>query len=482
MLRRRASYAPGRAAAPILLLSALLAGCGHDWDFFDPQPSGSSSVTGPGGAGSGGSGSGAAGASGGSGAVGGGGGAPSTGGGGSGGSAPMLHCAGTHLLQDDFNVATLDPHWSVTSTSGGAMVVVVPGDLTMPMPANQAAAAFGQVMSRRRHDLLDNRLRFEVVETLAASGGSTLTGAGAYLDSNHWLRFQAIGGKLTFSQRVAGTTTELGSVDLDLVSQRYWQLREGAGTVFWETSPDGVNFSVQAQASVASLFALDHVRIEMVAQTKGGEAAPGTARFASVNDGLPTEGGWCPAASLVDDFDDSVMGVLWARSYVSSGGTKVEADGVVTLTLVPNAVSQAAYVSGTAYDLSESSFTVEAVQTTNAAPSVQTYLRAENNADNGVTIAVMDGNLYFRIEQSGVLSVVDSLPYNSKAHRWWRARGSAGAVHWDTSPDGLVWTEQAMTPAATVDLTAVDVFLVAQAEVVAVMPGLAKLDNFNVAP
>ncbi|MEJ7731207.1 MAG: hypothetical protein WKG00_18575 [Polyangiaceae bacterium] len=472
---------------PILLLAALLAGCGHDWDFFDPLPGGGGAgATGSGGATTGGSGSGsgsgASGATVGSGAAGGSGGVASTGGGGSGGGAPVLHCAGTHLLQDDFTDKVLDARWAVTSTTGGATVVETNADLTMPMPPQQVAPAFAQVMSRRRYDLLDNRLRFEVVETLAAAAGSAVTGAGAYLDSDHWLHFHTVGGKLVLSQRVAGATTEIGSLDHDPIAQRYWQLRESGGTVFWETSPDGVTFSVQAQASVGSLFGLEHVRIEMLSQTQGGETAPGTSSFASVNDGLPTQGGWCPAISLIDDFDDGVQGVLWARSFVNAGGTTVEADGVVTLTPALSAVSEAAYVSGTAYDISESSFTVEAVQTTNVTPKVQTFMRAETDSDNGFTIAAMSGTLYFRIEQAGSLAVVASIPYDAEEHHWWRARGTAGTIHWDTSPDGLLWTERATTPAGTVDLTVVDVLLAAKADAAAAMPGLAKFDNFNVPP
>ena len=51
MLFRRASRAPGRGAAPVLVLAALLAGCSHDWDFFDPLPVSGAGAAGPGGPG-----------------------------------------------------------------------------------------------------------------------------------------------------------------------------------------------------------------------------------------------------------------------------------------------------------------------------------------------------------------------------------------------------------------------------------------------
>ena len=147
-----------------------------------------------------------------------------------------------------------------------------------------------------------------------------------------------------------------------------------------------------------------------VSQTKGAEAAPGQARFASVNDGLRTEGGWCAASSLVDDFRDDAQGVLWARSFVSNGGTKVEEDGVVTLTPGTSGASQAAYLSGSAYDLSESALTIEVLQTTAVAPGTQTYVRLENDGNNAFSMAVMNGLLELRTEQAGVQMTLASTP------------------------------------------------------------------------
>jgi hypothetical protein len=482
MLGRRGSDDALRAGAHrwLAALALALAGCSHDWDFFDPAGTTASAAHGPGGGGGNGSGGAAVGGLGGGGS----GGLPGAGGGGggAGGQEPPLHCAGTHLLQDDFLDDALDAHWSVGAPTGGATVAEARGNLNLSMPAAQPTAAGIAVYSRRRYDLAGNRLRFEVDATLDPTAITALTGAGAHFDGNNVLRFHAAGGKLAFLQRVAGTTTELGSIDLDLVAHRFWQLREGAGVVHWETSPDGISFTERAQAPLASLFAIDHVHIEMVAQTQGGEATPGTASFASVNDGLPVEGGWCAASSLADDFEDGAQGILWSRAFTSNGATKAEMDGVLVLTPAANAVSQTAYISGSAYDLSESAVAIEVVQTTAAQPSTQTFMRVENDVDNGFSMAVMDGELEFRTEQDANQMTLAGIPYDAALHRWWRLRASAGVVRWETSPDGKAWTEQHEAADGVVDLSRLDVYLGAQTGAAAAAPGQARIDNVNLLP
>jgi hypothetical protein len=456
-------------------LALALAGCSHDWDFFDPAGATAGSANGPGGGGGNGGGAASGGGFGGSGS----GGVPGVGGGGQG---PSLHCAGTHLLQDDFLDDVLDAHWAVGAPTGGATVTEARGNLNLTMPAAQPTAAGIAVYSRRRYDLVGNRVRFEIDGTLDPTEPTALTGAGAHFDGNNLLRFHVAGGKLAFLRRVAGDTVELGNVDHDPVLHRYWQLRESAGVLHWETSPDGVSFTERAQAPAASLFALDHLHVEMVAQTEGGEATPGTASVASVNDGLPSEGGWCSASSLVDNFDDGTQSILWSRAFTSNGATKAEMDGVLILTPGANAVSQAGYISGSAYDLSESTLAIEVVQTTAADPSIQTFMRVENDVDNGFSMAVMDGALELRTEQAADQMTLVSIPYDAAMHRWWRLRASAGVVHWETSPDGMAWTEHHEAADGVVDLTRLDVYLGAQAGVASAAPGQARIDNVNLTP
>lgn len=63
----------------------------------------------------------------------------------------------------------------------------------------------------------------------------------------------------------------------------------------------------------------------------------------------------------------------------------------------------------------------------------------------------------------GVQTIRINLTYNSTVHRWWRIRegtggqggGTAGTTYWDTSVDGLTWTQRASAtnPIAVTALT-----------------------------
>src|SRR5690606_20060603 len=71
----------------------------------------------------------------------------------------------------------------------------------------------------------------------------------------------------------------------------------------------------------------------------------------------------CKAESITDDFDDGVIDARWRRSFAYGGGTGVEVDGQLLITL-PDEAAGVGYqhTSAQAFDLRESSFAIEVVQ------------------------------------------------------------------------------------------------------------------------
>lgn len=52
-----------------------------------------------------------------------------------------------------------------------------------------------------------------------------------------------------------------------------------------------------------------------------------------------------------------------------------------------------------------------------------------------------DSTLYMRRQKTGVNSDT-SMTYDPVAHSWWRLRVATSAAYWDTSPDGITWTQR----------------------------------------
>ena len=97
-------------------------------------------------------------------------------------------------------------------------------------------------------------------------------------------------GMLRFRLRSGGQIFDRGSVPYSATEHRWWQLRERAGTTYWEMSPDAVTWTIGYQeASGANTTAF----ISLAAGTNGtASATPGTAIFDNFNGGgLPPS---CP--------------------------------------------------------------------------------------------------------------------------------------------------------------------------------------------
>ncbi|HEX5059852.1 MAG TPA: hypothetical protein VFV99_10860 [Kofleriaceae bacterium] len=88
--------------------------------------------------------------------------------------------------------------------------------------------------------------------------------------------------KLFFRMRINDQIFDRANVTYSATTHRWWQIRERAGTMYWETSPDGVSWTVQhMEATPASTTAY----ITFAAGTNSANATPGTAIFDNFNGG-----------------------------------------------------------------------------------------------------------------------------------------------------------------------------------------------------
>ena len=80
-----------------------------------------------------------------------------------------------------------------------------------------------------------------------------------------------------------------------------------------------------------------------------------------------------------------------------------------------------------------------------AAPAAtrEVYMAAEVDFASGnyVCFAQHGGTLYMRHVRLGVVSE-ETVSYDGTSMRWLRLRESSGSFYWDTSPDGVTWTQR----------------------------------------
>lgn len=148
-------------------------------------------------------------------------------------------------------------------------------------------------------------------------------------------------------------------------------------------------------------------------------------------------------STLVDNFNDSIIGPDWGNSYggVSETGGRAR---------VPCTTTQAGYETGFAWTFGGSSLYVK-VPTIPAASTATTancsvFVDAPDVATSGnrvgFTIKAVAGVLRMQSDTGFTDAGAVEITYNATTHAFLRLREDGVNVYWDTSPDGTTWTNQ----------------------------------------
>lgn len=155
--------------------------------------------------------------------------------------------------------------------------------------------------------------------------------------------------------------------------------------------------------------------------------------------------------SLVDDFEDGVLNTtLWSGSY----GDPDETGGRAR---IPCTIGYAGLKSASTYTLTGSGLTIRlyppaANGATTAAASVL-VLSSVGGTDAGFIVDPAQNAIGLYLRESYADGGAVFLTYSAVDHAWLRFHEDAGTLYWDTSPDGVAWTNRrtATTPAWAAD-------------------------------
>lgn len=166
--------------------------------------------------------------------------------------------------------------------------------------------------------------------------------------------------------------------------------------------------------------------------------------------------------TLVDNFNDNVIGPNWGDSY----GGVTETGGRARIPLV--AATYAGYQTGRAWTFAGATVYLKLVTrpVASTGTDVSVNFLVTSNVDgtslgfkyNAVTnvLRMQSNTAYF---DGAALEIA----YNATTHLWLRLREDGTNVYWDTSPDGTTWTTRRTlaTPAwvtSGIDTTALDLY------------------------
>lgn len=173
-------------------------------------------------------------------------------------------------LTDDF--ATKDTTkwtWSGSpSVSGGQLLV-------------PATSGYANIVTATTYDLTSSSFAVQLAQRAGPGNGTVDTQLVITLDANNIIKMLIEGPTLYFQVTIAGAGSTPGSVTYSATTHAWWRVREAAGTLFYETSPNGTTWT--QQASRATPFTVTAVTASLAAGYYGTEPSPGTAIWDNVN-------------------------------------------------------------------------------------------------------------------------------------------------------------------------------------------------------
>jgi len=359
--------------------------------------------------------------------------------------APL--CGSTQLLRDDFTDPAYLWQW-VPSGALGASAAVANGRLEIYLDPGAADVEAGQ-HSRTVYDLRGSEI---AVAALQVGGRRTALVARDFTDLRAEL--SVVDGELRAVVADGASADVRAAVPYSATMHRYWRLRESAGLLWWEVSPDR-SIWIPFHAEVTPLRS-PYVEVHLVAS--GQLVTASEVWFDDLNLPSASAPGACAASSVRDTFDDGVLAVTW-NNWIGSGAcTGREVNGRFELTFSGVGDSWCGTETRQVVDLRDDATVVE-VATSPSMTDLSTLFEAVSLADSTRIEMRHDESLLFMSMRDGNRMLASrSLTFDATAHHFWRLREAAGTTYWETSPDATTWTTQLSAP-TRIDLSQVIVDL-----------------------
>ncbi len=460
-----------KSVAFATLVLAGLGGC-RDWDRFEPVASGG------GGADTGAGGAAASTASASTATIASASTTSSTGGGneGGGGGTPNPGCGTIDILSDTFDGA-LDWRWDVPDEMNTAE-----GDLVIYFPAEEW---YVQQESTAGFDFRGRSVAIEVKQPPAPGSVVWFNVAG---DNSNYVELvlatDMLGSTVRYGYEADDTYVDIGSDTYDPVDHRFWRFREDDGVVYFELSPDGVDWTERTDVTFAGTF--DPAEFDpaytsvYIGGWTGATGATSQVRFGDLVSTDPSNDELCAPSVLTDDYEDGAESSAWADGWESEECVIDEAGGVLSFTCAAMAYSDSAVLSTSAYDLTGSAVSVELVDQPAAGTNAWMALGVGRpDEDFAWTFEVDNGEVALYEMLDGSWGTVGTFIHDP-ANRFLRIREESGVAYFEVSPDNVTYeTVVQRTPSFSV--SQVKVWIGAGSNANAVSETMS-FDNVNLGP
>ena len=349
-----------------------------------------------------------------------------------------VKCSSPSTIQDEFKQDGMSVQWINRTLPEEILVEPLrDGTLVIAPPLNVAKPTAVEIRSEHWVTLLQDAITVQVPEMV-----DTSSQVRAYLaaeDEGSSIRIEQQGGKLRFlSPDQAGEPTAT-EIDYDIEKHAWWEIRSTTSQILMRTSPNGVDWKVEAQVTRPA-FA-DLVQIVLGVAADGAVTKPEKVRFDNLNQGR-LAGEWCSMDTFPELFTMETTPSEWVAEQrgLNKGDMidcDVKNDGMnIALSSNGQMFSRCAYRTKKAFDMRGRSVVMEFDSLTGLDEQIDFHLTVVDDAESGMTLGVRyegpDPSFYRILRTLGGSKKEEVALYESERTRF-RIREEKGIIYWDTA-------------------------------------------------
>lgn len=145
--------------------------------------------------------------------------------------------------------------------------------------------AYPGIYSSVQYDLTSSFIMVQLVQAPNVGNGTSSAIMNVQVSAGNSEQILVEGSSLIFRETVSGTNSDT-SVAYSAVTHAWLRIREAAGTIYWDTSPDAINWT-NRRSKARGIASPTSVAINLVAGYWGTEPSPGTVLFDNFNIAVP---------------------------------------------------------------------------------------------------------------------------------------------------------------------------------------------------
>ena len=187
-----------------------------------------------------------------------------------------------HTLTDYGKAATIAALWTTANSLGTPVPTATASGLSFAPPSATAGTNYPVLDSVTTYDLTGSHGFVHVSSMVIANANLEAAPIELKVDSNNNYRWRYSNGTLAAQKKVGGVSSDLYTATWSLTTHAWLRIRESGGTVYFDTSTDGITWTNRA-TNASSAFAITACTFEVFAGTLASVSNPGALVVDSIN-------------------------------------------------------------------------------------------------------------------------------------------------------------------------------------------------------